>query len=386
MAAENTDKLRKGYFGPALSLGSPVNDGTDTTIDFVSLAGVPDDTAIDIVIDREDENGNLTPDLAETVTGVVSGNTLIDVIRGVEGTAQGHLSGAVAEVLFTGATHNDSVDWGLAEHNQDGTHSNVNAETLNVSGATDLAGPVTIATPPSNSARFTGEIATCFLRNAPAGWLFCDGSAVSRSTYADLFAALMPTLGTVTITIATPGLVTLNGHGLTTSDGVYLTTTGTLPGGLTAGTTKYWVIVNDANSFWLASSQANADAGTKIATTGSQSGVHTMHFCPTGVGDGSTTFNVPDFRGRVLVGVDTSQTEFNTLGKSVGEKTHVLTINEMPAHTHTQHSRQEPTSSGSGFLSDGGSGTGTDNTGSQGGGVAHNNLQPSMAVCKIVKT
>ena len=39
--------------------------------------------------------------------------------------------------------------------------------------------------------------------------------------------------------------------------------------------------------------------------------------------------------GKTLVGVDTNQTEFNTVEKSGGEKTHTLTINEMPSHTHT---------------------------------------------------
>lgn len=38
--------------------------------------------------------------------------------------------------------------------------------------------------------------------------------------------------------------------------------------------------------------------------------------------------------GRVPVGVDTSQTEFNTVEKTGGEKTHQLTVNEMPSHTH----------------------------------------------------
>lgn len=40
-------------------------------------------------------------------------------------------------------------------------------------------------------------------------------------------------------------------------------------------------------------------------------------------------------QGRTLVGVDTSQTEFNTVKKTGGEKTHTLTINEMPSHSHT---------------------------------------------------
>lgn len=39
--------------------------------------------------------------------------------------------------------------------------------------------------------------------------------------------------------------------------------------------------------------------------------------------------------GRIPVGVDTSQTEFNTVGKTGGEKTHILTEAEMPTHTHS---------------------------------------------------
>ena len=39
-------------------------------------------------------------------------------------------------------------------------------------------------------------------------------------------------------------------------------------------------------------------------------------------------------KGQVLVGVDSSQTEFNAVKKSGGEKTHTLTVSEMPAHLH----------------------------------------------------
>lgn len=79
---------------------------------------------------------------------------------------------------------------------------------------------------------------------------------------------------TVTITIATPGVVSWTAHGLQSGSTIQLTTTGALPTGLTASTT-YFVIVIDANSFWLATSLVNAAAGTKINTSGSQSGVHT---------------------------------------------------------------------------------------------------------------
>ena len=40
-------------------------------------------------------------------------------------------------------------------------------------------------------------------------------------------------------------------------------------------------------------------------------------------------------QGRTLVGVDTSQTEFNKVKKTGGEKTHTLSIKEMPSHSHT---------------------------------------------------
>lgn len=82
---------------------------------------------------------------------------------------------------------------------------------------------------------------------------------------------------TVTMTIATPAVVTLSAHGLVTGDKVYLTTTGALPTGLTASTT-YYVIWVSSSTFNLATSYANAVAGTKIATSGSQSGTHTLFY------------------------------------------------------------------------------------------------------------
>lgn len=51
-----------------------------------------------------------------------------------------------------------------------------------------------------------------------------------------------------------------------------------------------------------------------------------------GAGDGSTTFNLPNKKGRVSVGLDFNQTEFNTIGKKGGEKTHTLTLSEIIQH------------------------------------------------------
>lgn len=53
-----------------------------------------------------------------------------------------------------------------------------------------------------------------------------------------------------------------------------------------------------------------------------------------GSGDGSTTFNLPNKKGRVSVGFASDDSDFNSIGKHDGEKTHTLTVNEMPSHNH----------------------------------------------------
>lgn len=57
-----------------------------------------------------------------------------------------------------------------------------------------------------------------------------------------------------------------------------------------------------------------------------------------GVGDNSTTFNLPNLKGRVPVGLDPSDTSFDVRGETGGAKTHTLTAGEMPVHTHVQNS------------------------------------------------
>lgn len=81
---------------------------------------------------------------------------------------------------------------------------------------------------------------------------------------------------TVTITIATPGIITDTAHGLTGICPVTFTTTGALPTGLTASTV-YYVVPSSitTNTYSVASSMANAAAGTMIATSGTQSGTQT---------------------------------------------------------------------------------------------------------------
>jgi microcystin-dependent protein len=108
-----------------------------------------------------------------------------------------------------------------------------------------------------------------------------------------------------------------------------------------------------------------------------------------GSGDGSTTFNLPNIKGKVIVGYDSAQTEFDSIGKSGGEKTHQLTIDEMPRHNHTLKGDNDTGP-------DGGDTIGTDDTpdttledascGYTGGDQPHNNLQPFISLKWIIKT
>ena len=79
-------------------------------------------------------------------------------------------------------------------------------------------------------------------------------------------------IATVTISVASPAVISYTAHGLTLSDPVFFSTSGTLPIGLTAGTT-YWVAsIIDANSFTVAATPQ----GTAVNTTVAGSGTHTI--------------------------------------------------------------------------------------------------------------
>ena len=107
-----------------------------------------------------------------------------------------------------------------------------------------------------------------------------------------------------------------------------------------------------------------------------------------GVGDGSTTFALPNLKGKVPVGKNASETEFDALGETGGAKTHTLTTAEMPSHSH-------PFSTALGVMSNKNfAGVGFNpitndlsniSIGNTGGGGSHNNLQPYITLNYLIR-
>jgi len=128
-----------------------------------------------------------------------------------------------------------------------------------------------------------------------------------------------------------------------------------------------------------------------------------------GAGDGSTTFNIPDLRGRTIAGQDdmggtsanrlTGQTggiDGDILGATGGAESHTLTTSEMPAHNHSGTvdlrtnweagtSSLSPIGTGSARY-DGNASRPSLSISNAGGGAVHNNVQPTIVLNYIIKT
>lgn len=126
-----TDKFRKGKSLFSTTLSSGISTGTGDTITLASVTGLPTDTEITLTFDRVDSDGNATDATMERITGTISGSNLTSYTRGVDGSSeQAHSSGAVVEYIWNGDDLNDMIDGLLVEHNQDGTHSDVTADSV----------------------------------------------------------------------------------------------------------------------------------------------------------------------------------------------------------------------------------------------------------------
>lgn len=213
------------------------------------------------------------------------------------------------------------------------------------------------------------------------GLLLCDGRAVSRSVYSRLFAEIntahgagdgittfnLPNISgrapggagqgsftsvfaSTAINIAANTIAVSANDSLYTGTAVVLTTTGTAPGALTAGTT-YYVIRVSSTSINLATTRANAVAGVGIDITSQGAGTHTLTV---------TYANHP-------------------VGSVAGEEEHACTVAEMPSHTHNFTDNYGVQDLEAVFNN--GNATDeierTETTTATGGSGAHNNMQPT---------
>lgn len=139
--AANTDKVRLATPTFATTLAASISGSGDTSMTLSSTTGLTTLTAVTLTIDATDSSGNLTPDLQETVTGVVNSDTVIDLLRGQDGTtAQAHASGANVVMWFTAVDWNDFSNAFLHQHTQTGAHTSITTDTINSTGNATLGG------------------------------------------------------------------------------------------------------------------------------------------------------------------------------------------------------------------------------------------------------
>lgn len=130
--------------------------------------------------------------------------------------------------------------------------------------------------------------------------------------------------------------------------------------------------------------------GQAVSRTGVYAPLFAAYGTRFGAGDGSTTFNVPDIRGRTIIGVDAS----HPMGWTGGAETHTLVLAETPAHQHQVagrplHDDPDPSSDQAVnhiIIDDDWEGSQiTKTTDDRGSNQPHNNLQPSFALNYFVK-
>lgn len=230
----------------------------------------------------------------------------------------------------------------------------------------------------------------------PYGYGLCDGSAESRAGRPALFASL--TLSTTGSTVNGSNIISAVASTAGMVVGFNVSGPG-IPAGAKIGQ------IDGPTQFRT----VNA-AGAALNATATAAGVAIV-VSPHGLGDGTTTFNRPDYRGRTLIGAGTGAgLTARTIGQTLGEETHTLTTAELASHAHggitgddsPDHAHYENHGFGGAFYarSDGGSGgtyladggaiyTAGANTrhqhgiSAEGGNAAHNNMQPS-AVCPFM--
>jgi len=137
MAAANTDKFKKAKRRFSTTIGVGGIAAGATTLPLTSTTGLDTDTAVTLVV----EPGTADE---EVITGVVSGNNLINCVRGKEGTNDiVHNAGDAVSMYFTETHWDDLVNGILQEHKQDGTHGILTATSISTGAVSGTTGTFT---------------------------------------------------------------------------------------------------------------------------------------------------------------------------------------------------------------------------------------------------
>lgn len=135
-----------------------------------------------------------------------------------------------------------------------------------------------------------------------------SGTQTCKAWVHTIFEALQGQRSTVTMTIASPGVVTYANHGFAVDTPIVFTTTGALPTGLSAGTTYY------VRSPTVSTFQVSATAGgASINTTGSQSGTHTCGL--------AANYNVPPLTNTLVWSPSRSTNKYGMFDQSLTAST-----------------------------------------------------------------
>lgn len=170
----------------ATTITGAINN-TATTIPVAATTGYPVSYPFTAVID----SGTASEELV-TVTGAAGLN--LTVTRGSDGTsAVSHSSGASFKHVLSAQDVREPQDHmaSTAAHGATGAvMGTTNTQTVtnkDLTSSTNTFGPAALNP--------TGAMLAWPTASAPSGWLICDGSAVSRTTYATLFALIGTTFG-----------------------------------------------------------------------------------------------------------------------------------------------------------------------------------------------
>lgn len=318
------------------------------------------------------------PVTSETIT-VISEATAVDFF--------GHVDGANLEIdtIAPGYTDAGSAIGDIVIIRPTTQYADNLAAVLGVSHADDgtlNAAGIHQATPAGVVLPYAGSA-------APTGFLLCDGSSKLRADYADLFTAIGTTFGsvdgthftlpdmrsrtpvgagtgTVVATFASraSNVITVTGpsnisdNDFQTGQPVLYHSSSSVMTGLTNDTT-YYLIRTGNLTFSLASSLANAVAGTAISLSSDGSGTQ----------------------------IFTLTHAARTLGNRGGEETHALVTAELAAHTHTTTLPANGTAGGNAnWWAGNNSSTASPVTSSSGGSGAHNIMTPFLVLNYIIKT